>query len=523
MGLSEVRGGSSRIQDMMKSLQQTRAFDEGQNMGMNPTDVYRELVKRYRSPTQPLNIPMAGSEEMIQLKQAPPLKRSKGRGYCGGAAVPSMGLSEFRGGATMSKKKKRQLKDASDNVYFIPGKGKEVQDKTVEIVRKALEYILSNMEDDDGSMTKKVKDMIEECSTAGAHKKSKALVKGLYKLIGELGESSKGSGAKLSEEHIKHVEGLNSDIMDVPGESKTSSIKVIGLVKKALTYALKHLEGDDGSIASTIKDMIKSCSTGVALKKMSSDDVLDLSRELVNDFDDLISELGGTSVGSGMYSGGANIDDLLDRTNVARSGAYEGQGYMREKSMPPVAMRGGKFHRDGTALSEHLLATLGKPTHQKLLEGLMRHAMGIHGSGFFDRLKRGFEDFGRKVKNEFVNPESYLRTKPRNEFVNPESILRGKILPVASKVGKLLSPVLNLASPGVGTAVSTGLDTAQGINQEAKNLGFGRSRGCGKKRRAPAGASDGRRARADIVRKVMAERGVKMIEASKIVKAEGLY
>ena len=39
----------------------------------------------------------------------------------------------------------------------------------------------------------------------------------------------------------------------------------------------------------------------------------------------------------------------------------------------------------------------------------------------------------------------------------------------------------------------------------------------------PVGASDGRRKRAEIVRKVMAERGVKMIEASKIVKQEGLY
>jgi hypothetical protein len=316
MGLSEVRGGSSRIQDMMKSLQQTRAFDEGQVMGMTPMDMLSQLMPRYLSPAQQgQKRPMSASNE-IQLKQAPELKR-RGRGYCGGAAVPSMGLSQFRGGA--------------------------------------------------------------------------------------------------------------------------------------------------------------------------------------------------------------NIDDLLDRTNVARSGAYEGQGYMREKSMPPVAMRGGKYHRDGNALSEHLLATLGNASHKKLLEGLMRHAMGIHGSGFFDNLRRGFEDFGRKVKNEFVNPESYLRTKPRNEFVNPDSILRGKILPVASKVGKLLSPVLNLASPGVGTAVSTGLDTAQGINQEAKNLGFGRSRCGGKKRRAPAGASDGRRARAEIVRKVMAERGVKMIEASKIVKAEGLY
>jgi len=37
------------------------------------------------------------------------------------------------------------------------------------------------------------------------------------------------------------------------------------------------------------------------------------------------------------------------------------------------------------------------------------------------------------------------------------------------------------------------------------------------------GASDGRKRRAEIVRKVMAEKGMKMIEASKYVKANGLY
>jgi hypothetical protein len=38
-----------------------------------------------------------------------------------------------------------------------------------------------------------------------------------------------------------------------------------------------------------------------------------------------------------------------------------------------------------------------------------------------------------------------------------------------------------------------------------------------------SGAGKGRSARADIVKKVMADRGCSMIEASKIVKAEGLY
>jgi len=44
-----------------------------------------------------------------------------------------------------------------------------------------------------------------------------------------------------------------------------------------------------------------------------------------------------------------------------------------------------------------------------------------------------------------------------------------------------------------------------------------------KAKRAPAGASDGRRSRAAIVKKVMAEKGMKMIAASKYVKEHKLY
>lgn len=45
----------------------------------------------------------------------------------------------------------------------------------------------------------------------------------------------------------------------------------------------------------------------------------------------------------------------------------------------------------------------------------------------------------------------------------------------------------------------------------------------GKGSRAPAGPSDGRRARAAIVKQVMAEQGLSMPEASKYVKDNGLY
>jgi len=68
-------------------------------------------------------------------------------------------------------------------------------------------------------------------------------------------------------------------------------------------------------------------------------------------------------------------------------------------------------------------------------------------------------------------------------------------------------PVIsNLAGMvGLGTGAGTGAGTG------------------GRRRRAPAGANDGRRKRAEVVKKVMRERGISMIQASKAVKAEGLY
>ena len=83
-----------------------------------------------------------------------------------------------------------------------------------------------------------------------------------------------------------------------------------------------------------------------------------------------------------------------------------------------------------------------------------------------------------------------------------------------------LRNVVNQISPQTGVLGNMALE--YGANKADSAIV-----GAGKKKRATkavgAGASDGRAKRAEIVKKVMKERGVKMIEASKIVKAEGLY
>jgi hypothetical protein len=64
------------------------------------------------------------------------------------------------------------------------------------------------------------------------------------------------------------------------------------------------------------------------------------------------------------------------------------------------------------------------------------------------------------------------------------------------------------------------------VSDFAKMVGLG-STGAGatggRRKRAPAGPGDGRRARAEVVKKVMREKGISMIEASKYVKANNLY
>jgi len=183
-------------------------------------------------------------------------------------------------------------------------------------------------------------------------------------------------------------------------------------------------------------------------------------------------------------------------------------------------------------------------------------------------LRRGATDVGQKVGHEFTDSNS---------------MLRGQILPEAAKYASYAAPVLDVAGtavglPGAGTMLSRGLSAAQYANQGAKALGYGR-RGCGtgagklvithgagrerddvammrggydsdsdedmeggqsfanpssmamsgayqgqgRKKRASAGPNDGRRKRAEIVKKVMAQKGMKMIEASKYVKEHGLY
>lgn len=99
--------------------------------------------------------------------------------------------------------------------------------------------------------------------------------------------------------------------------------------------------------------------------------------------------------------------------------------------------------------------------------------------------------------------------------VPPESQLRGSYgggKPHHSKAEMKVMKAVEKKLKKEGRGMSGGKNLS---GMTDRTIGGGASGG--------AMCGDGRKARAEIVKKVMRERGVKMIEASKIVKAEGLY
>lgn len=172
---------------------------------------------------------------------------------------------------------------------------------------------------------------------------------------------------------------------------------------------------------------------------------------------------------------------------------------------------------------------------------LGQHLHSLHGKGFFRRFARGF----------------------RSAVIEPVKRAAKAVAPIINKVGEfrqnviepIARPLLHLVPHGdkIRMALDT-RDTVRGltntflpegkVKRAVKAIGLGKGGNMypsgpyegqgresddvkmikgGKKRRAPAGASDGRRKRAEIVKKVMKEKGMKMIMASKYVKAHGLY
>ena len=138
----------------------------------------------------------------------------------------------------------------------------------------------------------------------------------------------------------------------------------------------------------------------------------------------------------------------------------------------------GQTRKTARKAYEHTPSQMGKELADKL--------ESLHGAGFLEDFKKGF--------NRVASPNV--------SGVGFEAVSGGAVSKTGAYQGKGKLVIKHLPE-GQGEEIITG--------------------GAKKKSRKPASANDGRKKRAEIVRKVMAQRGLSMIEASKVVKAEGLY
>jgi hypothetical protein len=219
----------------------------------------------------------------------------------------------------------------------------------------------------------------------------------------------------------------------------------------------------------------------------------------------------------------------------------------------------------GRELGKHIHGLHGGSFHKEFLHGLSGGAW----YDFLDPNKNGVGDAFNKVKHEFVDSDSGLRqglstagNAVAGQFTDPNSVLRGQVIPIGAQVAQYASPFIDAVAPGAGTALNYGFKAANYANKGAQMLGYGESeegrakmmlsqKKKGRNRNngvallsgnydgvvsggsntgryeghgRTVGAGKGRsNPRASIVKKVMAEKGLNMIQASKFVKEHGLY
>jgi hypothetical protein len=232
----------------------------------------------------------------------------------------------------------------------------------------------------------------------------------------------------------------------------------------------------------------------------------------------------------------------------------------RDMDMEPKADRraeekvkrvvGGKKHAKKGMGTAELKADLGKFDFNRLKDyiGLakpkdlkeFKSETGLRGKGF-EELKADLRKFDANRIKDYVGLGRYGKKFMKgsgffdsiaNFFKQFPEKVNSVLMPVAKTITETVQKGRNAIGLGRGTAELKSDLAKFDMNRIKDYIGLGRvipqkvvERSVmepvigGKK---PKGA-DGRKKRAEIVKKVMRERGVKMIEASKIVKAEGLY
>ncbi len=207
--------------------------------------------------------------------------------------------------------------------------------------------------------------------------------------------------------------------------------------------------------------------------------------------------------------GGAYMKDFHSGMGMcmkggAQTGAYEGEGNLH------ITHEGGASHMEGGFLGA--LASMAIP---------------LIGSLF------GRGEMKKSAHNALIK---HFSKKPRSKKAELEGGFLGALASMAIPlIGSLFGKgamskkahdeMMAMVKKHEGKGMKGGMRMVGSGELEIKHtMGAGvMDDRCSPRAKRVVGAGDGRRKRAEIVRKVMAEKGMKMIEASKYVKEHGLY
>lgn len=225
----------------------------------------------------------------------------------------------------------------------------------------------------------------------------------------------------------------------------------------------------------------------LARKRMADMRAVEEEKERVNP----IGATGATpTMGLSTVRGGAK---MLGRTRRAKS--PESVSTMSSESSMEELVGGGDMDR---------MVGAGKASDASLLgQKLSKHVKELHGGAFWEEFKKGFDMVMSPVaKKGSGTKKGQMRKTARKAYEDTPEEMEGGC-------GKSCAPMKG----GIGTGAYEG---------KGKLLLKHLPHGEGEEMEMSGGAKRGS-ARAAIVRKVMKEKGMSMIEASKYVKQHGLY
>lgn len=235
------------------------------------------------------------------------------------------------------------------------------------------------------------------------------------------------------------------------------------------------------------------------------------------------------------------LEEQRERTNpLSGAGATPSMGLSQYRGGMKSESESDSDESVGGMVRRHVGGRVKKeaPMSEAMAMGLHlgKHLHSLHGGKFLDEFGSGMAKCVQRGGNA-----SKTGRYEGEGWMDVFNTVRGALPGISSAVGKIGEFI-----PGAERytkPIQTGLDVAHTVSEGARKFGYGKKGSLhkveeqsvnipttvmeaikgGKKKRAPAGPNDGRRKRAEIVKKVMREKGCSMIEASKYVKAHGLY